>query len=102
MALNALVLGHRLDSVIPEVFSSLTLGSFPSSDWLLWNYPRKNPQVVWVRWKEVCQNQPQKGTKGEVVTKPHLEGEAVWTGIVKEGPSTCGWVAELSLCHLLR
>lgn len=38
-----------------------------------------------------------KGTKGEVVTKPHLEGEAVWTGIVKEGPSTCGWVAELSL-----
>lgn len=43
VALNALVLGHRLDSVIPEVFSSLTLGSFPSSDWLLWNYPRKKP-----------------------------------------------------------
>lgn len=45
VALNALVLGHRLDSVIPEVFSSLTLGLFY---WLLCNYAR-NSLVVWVR-----------------------------------------------------
>lgn len=62
VALEALVSGRRLDSVIPEVFPSLTLGSFPSSGWLLRRYPR-NPRVISVKWKEVSKSTG-KGHKG--------------------------------------
>lgn len=62
VALEALVSGRRLDSVIPEVFPSLTLGSFPSSGWLLRRYPR-NPRVISVKWKEVSKSAG-KGHKG--------------------------------------
>lgn len=82
-----------LDSVVPEVFSSLIWNLFQAQAGCC-GTTQYTPTGFWVSWKEICQKQWKKVKlcrNLKLWSCCHLQGG---TQIVRERPGRCGWVAE--------